>query len=323
MSKKLIAVASAAALALTALVGVAPANASITIAVDGTNGADSGAGTSASPYLESVPVANLLDANTSIEFDVTTVVGDVMTVTATGSVRILKQVTGTDADKLFTSTSGLTTYTATATTTTTSFIAYNTSTTAGSFVVSKKSANGLSTATGDAVYVKGVVGTSYNFNVTAPATLAANTEGEVLITVTDMFGNALENNATASTLIETNDSVAGLGTVPTLGAATWDATRKVYVASLSAVTTAVEFAYILTVPSGSVADVGGLAKPKRGGFFQINSATVSAQVTTLTAQVAALTAQVTALTADYNALAKKWNKRFASKTAPKKKAVLK
>jgi hypothetical protein len=313
MSKKLIAVASAAALALTALVGVAPASATVTLTV---TGADSGDGTSSTPYLESVPVANILDAATSIAVTATATAGDVMTVTATGSVRILDAVTGASAGTLYSAASGLTSYTVTITSddTTKDFIVYNTSTTAGTFQVSLKSAT--ASATGAAQYMKGVAGTAYNFNVTAPATTAAGTASEVTFTVTDQFGNVLENVAAASTFIANNDSVAGLGTVPTLGAATWDATRKVYKASLSAVATPTEFAYILTVPTSDVADVSGLAKAKRGGFFAINAAGASAQVTALTTQIAALTA-------DYNALAAKWNKRVASKTAPKKKVALK
>jgi hypothetical protein len=322
MSKKLIAVASAAALALTALVGVAPASATVTLTVSGT---DSGAGTSASPYLESVPVANILDAATSIAVAATTTVGDVMTVTATGGVRILDVVTGTDADKLYTAASGTQSYTATATTTSTSFIVYNTSTTAGTIQVSLKSAT--ASATGAPVYVQGVVGTSYNFNVVAPTTTTTNTASEVLITVTDQFGNALENVAAASTLIAGADSVAGLGTLPTLGAATWDATRKVYVASLSAVTTPTEFAYILTVASGDVADVGGLAKANRGGFFQINSAATATANAAATAQIAALTAQLAAsrpkatsvTKKKYNTLARKWNAAFPSQKVALKK----
>jgi hypothetical protein len=60
----------------------------------------------------------------------------------------------------------------------------------------------------------------------------------------------------------------------------------------------------------------GHADTSDSAVLVINNAGVAAQIT-------ALTAQVTALVADYNALAKKWNKRVASKTAPKKKVVLK
>ena len=308
MSKKLIAVASAAALALTALVGVAPASASVTATV---SGSDSGSGTAAAPYLESVPTANILDAATSVAVDVTTAVGDVMTVTATGSVRILDVVTGATAGALYNAASGKTTYTATATGTTTSFIAYSTSTTAGTFQISLKSAT--ASASGSPIYLKGVAGAMYNINVTAPSTLAAGATGEITMTATDLFGNVIENDATTSTAIASADSVAGVGTLPTLGAATWDATRKVYVASLSAVSTATSFAYIL---SGSVTDVDGLAKANDSGFWAINSAGVSAQVSALTAQVAALTA-------DYNKLAKRWNKLNKNNRAPKKNVALK
>jgi hypothetical protein len=319
MSKKLIAVASAAALALTALVGVAPASATVTLTlVD----SETGSGTSAAPYLESVPVANILDVGTSVAFTATTVAGDVMTVTATGTVRILGEITGTAADELHTSASGTTTYTATATDATTDFIVYNTSTTAGSFSVSLKSAT--SSATGAPVFVKGVAGTVYNYSVVAPSTTTAGTASEVLITATDMFGNAIENDATTSTAISSADSTAGLGTAPTPGAATWDATRKVYTVELPAQTTTSEYAYII---NAAITDIGGLAKAKDQSFSIINSAGAAAANATLTAQIAALTTQLAAsrpiatsvTKKKYNTLARKWNAAFPSQKVALKK----
>jgi outer membrane murein-binding lipoprotein Lpp len=50
---------------------------------------------------------------------------------------------------------------------------------------------------------------------------------------------------------------------------------------------------------------------------------VTFSTSSIAEQVTALTAQVATLKADYNALAAKWNKRVASKTAPKKKVALK
>jgi len=320
MSKKLIAVASATALALSALVGIAPASASVTLNV---TGADSGDGTSSSPYLESVPVANILNADTSIAVTATAAAGDVMTVTATGGVRILDTVTGVAAGTLYSAASGTQSYVVTITSdaTTKDFIVYNTSTTAGTFQVSLKSAT--ASATGAAQYMKGVAGTPYNINVTAPSTTSAGTASEVTFTATDVFGNVIEASATVTDIIVAGDSVAGLGTLPDLGAATWDATRKVYKASLSAVATPTEFAYILTIPStgdDSIADVSGLAKAKRGGFYAINSASAGAANAALTAQLATMRPKATSVTKKrYNTLARKWNAAFPSQKVALKK----
>jgi hypothetical protein len=224
----------------------------------------------------------------------------------------------TNPAKLFTSTSGTQSYTATITSTasTKDFVVYNTSTTAGTFSVALKSAT--SSAQGSPVYVEGVAGTAYNYNVTAPATLAAGTAGEITVKITDMFGNELENDATAMGYLDAADSISGVS-APTLGAVSWSTTRKLYYASLSATSSVVEFAYVVNILTATIPDIGGLAKPKRTGIFVVNGTTN----TTAASQISALTTQLAAITADYNALAAKWNKRVASKTAPKKKVALK
>jgi hypothetical protein len=318
MSKKLIAVASAAALALTALVGIAPANATVTLALID---AETGTGTSADPYVELVPTTNLIIETTSIGFNATTIAGDVMTVTATGSVRILPEETGSDADNLFTSASGTTTYTVTATGATTQFVVYNTTTTAGTFTVSLKSAT--SSATGSPVYVKGAVGTAYNYNVTAPASIAAGAAGEITFTVTDMFGNAIESGQ-ESTILNAS-SVAGAG-APALGlAVSWDTSRKVFYLSIAAQATPVPFGYTLNVTG--ISDVGGLAKAKDSFYAAINSPAAATANAAATAQVAALTAQLAAsrpiatsvTKKKYNTLARKWNRAFPSQKVALKK----
>jgi hypothetical protein len=324
MSKKLIAVASAAALALTALVGIAPANATVTLNV---TGADSGSGTAADPYLESVPANNLIDGNGSIAVTATASVGDVMTVTSTGGVKILSTVfNSSDPGKLYTSASGTQSYTVsiTSTATTKDFVVYNTSTTAGTFTVSLKSAT--SSAQGSPVYVEGVAGGAYNFNVTAPATLAAGTAGEITFKITDMFGNELEDDATGKGHLNDHGSISGVS-APTLGTVSWSTTRKLYYASLSAVATAVEFVYVLNIPNTDVADIGGLAKPKRTGIFVVNGTTNATAATTAAAQVASLTEQLansrpkeTSVTKKkYNTLARKWNAAFPSQKVALKK----
>jgi hypothetical protein len=289
------------------------------------NVADSGAGTSVSPYLESVPALNLIDTDSSIGFDVTTIVGQVMTVTATGSVRILDVVTGATASTLYTSASGSTTYTETADAITTSFVVYNTSTTAGTIQISLKSAT--TSATGDLIYIKGVAADPYNYTVNVPASIAAGATGEITATVTDLFGNALEANATAITDLE-SATAAGLS-APTLGAVvTWDSTRMVYYQSVTAQATAAPWSYTLAL---SKADIGGLAEAKDTHFAAVNSPEAAAANATATAQIAALTAQIATMRTfersvtkkRFNTLARKWNAAFPSQAVKLKPPLVK
>jgi hypothetical protein len=99
MSKKLIAVASAAALALTALVGISPASATApSIAFGAGVAADSTDGTSsAAPATVNAPVENelVVAADNVVELALTDLdTGDVIRVETTGSVKLVESVVG-------------------------------------------------------------------------------------------------------------------------------------------------------------------------------------------------------------------------------------
>jgi len=310
MSKKLIAVASAAALALTALVGVAPAMAAPAFTfADGTTG---GSSTSADPATTKVPSTNLLDPTT--DYGVSVVItdlatSDVVRVTSTGSVKLLEAVQGASANvainslgsqsitKTRTSAANLTVY------------AYTTSTTAGTVVVSVERTGLSSTST---KHLKGVAGPAYNVTDVqgVPATLT-KTAAAVTTTfkLTDVFGNAVEAATTGVTLTPST----GLATHTFASNIGWDSTAKNYKATLTALET---LPFLVDISLSSDPSVDGLPDANYKYTGVVNNAGVSAQITALTAQVASLTT-------DYNALAKKWNARVASKTAPKKKVALK
>ena len=317
MSKKLIAVASAAALALTALVGIAPAHATPTVAYLGEQTGTTG--TSANPYILAMASSNTIATGASASTATATALrvlvgsiaaGDTVKVTATGTVRVSDaEVTSANA-LIDVSKVGTQAYSKTLSGSTTelALFVYTTSTTVGSFKLEvTKTASGTTSTTTSEKFVNANVGLAYRtVNVTAPTTLASGvTTGEVTFNVTDAFGNVRDVNAGVTSVT--------IGT--TTYAATWDATRKLNYATITSPSSS---AFTVSVDHAGV-DVAGLAAHSSAVVSVVNSPAVTAH----TAQITALTAQITALTADYNALAAKWNKRVASKTAPKKKVVLK
>ena len=303
MSKKLIAVAAAAALALTGLVGIAPANATGP-AVSFSAGTTGTGTTAGAPATVSVPYTNALSTSSVVTVATVTVTnlatGDVVRVDATGSVKLVEATFANNAlvdvttlgkssiSKTRTSAADLVLY------------AYTTSTTAGT-VVMNVSRTGLTAAS--TLHLKGIAGVEYKIaNVTGiPATLALGATSAVTFQATDVFGNAVEDDTSIKALTPTN-----------FGAVTWDAAAKVYKATLTSPSNS---PFITTIDLGA-SDVSGFADATDSNVAVVNNPGVSAQI-------AALTAQVSALVAEYNKLVKKWNKRVASKTAPKKKAALK
>ena len=316
MSKKLIAVASAAALALTGLVGVAPAMAApaFTFAA-GTTTAATGA-TSDAPALTKVPSGNAVDS--ANDFGVSVVItdlatGDVVRVTSTGSVKLLEAEQAASANvaintlgsqsisKTRTSTSNLTVY------------AYTTSTTAGTVVVSVVRTGLSSTST---KHLKGVAGPAYNVTDVqgVPSALAKGAAGvSTTFKLTDVFGNAVEAATSGVTLTPSS----GLATHTFASDIGWDATAKNYKATL----TALETLPFLVDISLSDPSVDGLPDANYKYTGVVNNPGAGSQVTALTAQVAALTAQVAKRVSKkkYNTLARKWNAAFPSQKVALKK----
>jgi hypothetical protein len=303
MSKKLIAVASAAALAITAFVG-APAFAAPAAAI--TDSA-SGAGTSSSPYVTSVVSANTVVANTNaLTYTVSGLAtGDVVRVSTTGAWKILESVTGLSSAQpnVKVASLGSNAWTDTVDSDDDVVLVLFTTDTVAATAVLNVTRTGLSSSS--TLHIKGAVVANSAYDISdvqgAPATLAEGATATVTFVAKDTLGNIIENSS---------NIVGDTGT--SLGAVTWNSSTKRYETVMTS-TSSTEFLYSL---DATVTTVVGYAAAKDNFKGVVNNAGVSAQIT-------ALTAQVTALTADYNALAKKWNKRVASGTAPKKKAALK
>jgi hypothetical protein len=296
MSKKLIAVASAAALALSALVAMPAAAAAPTVTIAGTTGG--GTGTSTSNAVIRVPDANSIVSGTNaLTFTVDNLeTGDVLRVTTTGSVKAID----TDADIANSSVFDVTTAHKSSiekTRTGTAdyeFMVQTTSTTAGTVVVSVTRTGLTSSST---LYVKGSAGAKYKITeVTGvPTTMAKLATSAVTFKITDIFGNAVE-------------SLAGSTVSSNLSTPTWDSTAKVFKSTLTAASSS---AFTVEIDLGAT-DVDGFADATDSYVSVVNFA-----------GNASLATQVASLISDYNTLAKKWNKRVASKTAPKKKVALK
>jgi hypothetical protein len=313
MSKKLIAVASAAALALTALVGVAPASASPAIAYDG---AATGAGlTAAAPIVINVPSQNVLrhitgGASTSgsvVRVDIDSpLTSNTIRVTATGSVKLLTAAQYTvTANRTASFGAQSLDLTGSADLGTAGFYVYTTSTGVGTFSVTDAGTTIVRHIQGS-----NTVDYAYNVDFTAPAT--ADVSGTLLISgsITDIFGNKIEGLTAAAgsvpaTLVVTRFGAAGANATTTAGAWT-ESTTTPGNYTFAVTTSATAGTGIVGLTITPVAVTGFTAK--NTAFLQFSTASLATQVTNLTAQVATLTASVAALTADYNSVAKKYNK---------------
>jgi len=317
MSKKLIAVAAASALALAGLVGIAPANSATgpfavttanaystqTVARDGS--------TSTKAIKINVPSGDVLRSvvnsgttetgnSTAVYFDVTTPGStDVVTVTSTGGIKLLTK-TQFDASTAPTTATGTQTLTITAVSGDAEFYAYTTSTTAGTVVVSAAGSS-------QTFHVQGVSFSPYKLAFTAPATAALGAKFKVVGTVKDAFGNDLTTALTVSN-VTTDFALNTVGaTAPTV--ATYDATAKTYTFEYTAPTTATGTALQISFSTAKQpTKVTAFGDPVNSAFFTVSAVDLATQVTALTAQVAALTVTVNGLTADYNSVAKKYNK---------------
>ena len=330
MSKKLIAVASAAALAITGLVAT-PSVAALGPFDVSTLQADTRSISTANGSTADLELTMLVPSQDVLRFDENnaTTTGTLLRFkvqTPTGGAAITATAAGGGA-KLITATqfatlSTLTTASGAATISISSdsagdatFYAYTTSTADSTITVSSAGASEI-------VFMKGVSAkaNSYKLNFTAsPVDTAAGGKVTFTGTITDAFGNLMKS-------VDAGDlTTTGLG--GNLGAITegdfaQNATTSVITFTAvnrdttGAAAISIAMHTTLAPAAGAPTKITAFGNPVGTQFFNVNAVDLSAQVTALTAQVAALKA-------DYNALAAKWNKRVASKKAPKKAVTLK
>ena len=329
MSKKLIAVASAAALALAGLVAVPTvATADVgpfNVVADGasTNQVIRDGSTAAKSLQVNVPSANVLrntpwlltnatSTSTAIKLTITTPgATDAITVSTTGGVLVMTDTTF-DAATAPTVASGATSLTDVAANGDAVIYAITTSTAVGTVVVSAAGSS-------KTIHISGLSDFAYKLNFTTPATAALGGDIVMSGTVKDAFGNDL----TTPLVYGSFDFTQVGATAPANSTAgfSYSATTKAYKITWTAPATSQGVAVQATLKAANTST----AVDASGSFFgtRVNTAFAAVNTVDLAAQVTALTAQVAALTADYNKLAERWNKRVASKKAPKKTVATK
>jgi hypothetical protein len=330
MSKKLIAVASAAALALSALVA-APATAVGPFAVTDTklstgSIADVNGSTGDLEHTINVPSQDVLrfdggvtnsTTGTLLRYAVTTPLGGAaVSVAAAGGGAKLVSKAQFDVLSTLTSTSGTTTLSLTSDSSgEVTFYAYTTSTADSTITVSSAGASKV-------LYLKGVSAktNSYKLNFTAsPLNTAAGGLVTFTGTITDAFGNLMKSVVTADLTVTglggnlsaiSNDDFAQSATTSVI---TFDAVNR---STTGAAAMSVTMANTLAPTAGTPTKITAFGTPVGTQFFTVNAIDLDAQVTALTAQVAALIS-------DYNALATRWNKKVDSKRRVFNKVPLK
>jgi hypothetical protein len=323
MSKKLIAVASAVALAVAGFAAL-PSAAT-------TSGASASA---ASPTSVPVPFNNTVEAAQLVTLTVSSSAGKTVSATSTGGVKLLA-ATSNNGD-VWTSKDGSTSFSQVSAGADISIYAFTTSTATGSVVVNDGIGN---TQT---FYIKGTAGPAHNISASAPAFVGSKAEARVLVKVTDVFGNAIEGTSVA--VVRTNATTAPAGGSQLLASVTnpdqtitanvvggdatvsftstspaasstvfeWDHKRKAWSALLVGRSTDGQIALSLVL-SGT-AEVDGLAAPKDSAFFVVNSGDQTAQIAALQAKVDKMVTKKR-----FNTLARKWNAAFPSQKVALKK----
>jgi len=314
MSKKLIAVASAAALALSALVA-APAYAAFSVTPTG-EVADGGA-TAATAATINVPSQDVMRfqtvggaSSTIIRLTVaTTSSGSSVTAVATGGARLL--TTTQTAAATTTHKTGVTSLTQVSDGNSSAvFDVYTTSTTAASVTITEG-------ANASVFWVKGVTAAAnaYNMAFTAPTATSPAGAIEFTGTVKDMFGN----NVTGATF--TVAAVGGNLLAGPTATATQDATTGVYTFELTNRNTAGAAAFSVSVDSPAAEKKAAFGAQTVDQFFSVTAQDLSARVKLLEGQVATLQAIVDRKVTKkrYNTLARKWNAAFPSQKVALKK----
>jgi hypothetical protein len=308
MSKKLIAVAAAAALALSALVGVAPATAAMPYSGDSQPAAANsllvtstvqrdGTGTQADPYKIAVPSSGLATSGTTLRFAISTTAARAVSVTATSGIKLAATVTNTTAVVL----TGADSLTVTADAAgVAEFRAYPTSTTRGVVTI---------TNDGDVtqIYITGKVGPAYDIGAVTLPTFELEKAGTIVAVVTDPFGNVVDTDDDQSLTV----TRVGTGS-PSSTNIEYSATTKRWEGTVTPGKTAgsLEISMVVSGLSATTAQKTAFGDPN-STYFAIAQVGTTKTTAMLSAEIAALQTQLLATTtkAKYNKLAKRWNKK--------------
>ncbi len=307
--KPLIAIATAVALATTAIVAAPALAVGATITLTGGNAASVNGLTEANAVSLPVPADNSVDAADVLDVAITGITaGDAVAVAATDATLVAAGTTGT----ITASTGAATLSIATGTGTTAGFKVYTKTTKVGKVVVT------VGAATPVTYYVKGTAGALNTITLTAP-TAALGTTAKVTVAGTDVFGNAVNGSTVSLQVINAKGTNTYSLTTATDGTAVKELTGlSVDTYDLIATATVATAVTGLTAPTGfvrgtlKVVDLAALVAEKDAEL-----AIAKTTIADLTNKLALAEAAVAGNKAKYNALAKKWNAKF-----PKNKVAL-
>lgn len=300
MSKKLIAVASAAALALAALVGAPASAATFGVVVAETV---AGSGSASDAYTVNVATGNVIRGETvttdttAVKFTVTpTSSTSTISVTATGGVKLLSS---SDEALNKAATFGSTSLTGIGASYV--FYAANQSTTAGTVTVVEGGNTYIA-------HIKGVSAKGYTITVTGAASASVGGSYKMVATVKDMFGNPTTGLTAASFTVTGSGSADASITETSVETGTGTGVYNLS-APVGSFDSAGPGLITVTLAAANVYDENATAFGDLTGAATliVNSADSATALQAAQGQITALQASIAALTADYNALAKKYN----------------
>ncbi len=284
-----------AAMTLGTIVATPASAAVMTVAVDLAGTANTTASSISTPAALPVPADNTVDAADALKFVATVDTGTVVSVVATNAT-IVSALHTTAAP--VTSASGSSSLSiATGTGTTATFYVYTKTTAIGTVVITNQ-------GTTLTYYVQGTAGKINTLTVSAPASGAAGTKQDILVTATDVFGNKVSAPTTGTSItatvfaatatLDSATAVTGL-TLSNFGVAKFTATLP------TTGTRALVMFAPTTAGDATTADVVGLPARALAPYAEI---TVRDLVSELAAQTAAKDAALAAKAASDAALVK-------------------
>jgi hypothetical protein len=280
-SFKKIALAMVAAMTLGTIVATPASAAVMTVAVSLDGTANTTASAIATPASLPVPADNSVDAADALKFVATVDTGTSVSVVATNATIVSALHTSAAPVGASSGSSSLTIATGTGTTAT--FWVYTKTTAIGTVTVTKQ-------CTTFTYYVQGTAGKINNLVVSAPATGAAGTKQDILVTATDVFGNKVSAKSITATVFAATATLDSA--TATTGATLSDFGVAKFTATLPATGTRSLIMFAPTTSSdASSADVVGLTARTLAPFAEI---TVRDLVSELAAEKAAKDAALAA-----------------------------
>ena len=207
-SFKKIALAVVAAMTMGTLIATPASAAVMTVAVSLDGSANTTNSASATPATLPVPADNKIDAADALKFVATVDTGTAVVASCTNCTIV--SALHSDAAPVGASSGSAALTIATGTGTTATFYVYTKTTALGTVVVNNQ-------GTTLTYYVQGTAGKINNLAVSAPATGAAGTKVDLVVTATDTFGNKVSAKSITATVF------AALGTLDTATATTGSA----------------------------------------------------------------------------------------------------